>query len=157
VSVEALLAAPVSGASLRIGLVFWVPSPLACEPVRMTFPFVVPRTPVTISPCFKIAEMDAALVASWPVTGLAVAGKAIASTAAMAAPSSNGAAYRAVIFRAAARGRSAGRRPIARWLAGSCGWAVAAGGAWSPAWASDDLLPDIGGAPLLCDGRLAGR
>jgi hypothetical protein len=30
----------------------------------MTFPFVVPRTPVTISPAFKIAEMDLVLVAA---------------------------------------------------------------------------------------------
>jgi hypothetical protein len=30
----------------------------------MTFPFVVPRTPVTISPAFKIAEMDPVLVAA---------------------------------------------------------------------------------------------
>jgi hypothetical protein len=37
--------------------------PVACEPVRMTFPSVVPRTPVTISPFPKIGEIETALVA----------------------------------------------------------------------------------------------
>src|SRR5215472_13009939 len=63
------------------------------------------------------------------------------------APSSPG-AYRAVFFRAAAGGRSAGR-PVAGWPAGSCGWVVAAGGAGSPARAGDAWWPVIGCSPLL--------
>src|ERR1700733_1831749 len=77
-----------------------------------------------------------------------MADPARASTAATAAPSSNG-AYRAVFFRTATSGRSVGRQQIAGWSAGSCGRAVAAWAAGSPARAGDALLAVIGWSPLL--------
>ena len=54
----------VSGPWYKNGNVLLVPSPLACEPVKMTSPPVVPRTPVTISPFPKIAEIVTVPVAS---------------------------------------------------------------------------------------------
>src|ERR1700733_8206897 len=77
-----------------------------------------------------------------------MADPARASTAATAAPSSNG-AYRAVFFRTATSGRSVGRQQIAGWSAGSCGRAVAAWAAGSPARAGDAWLAVIGWSPLL--------
>ena len=56
-------AALVSGPWYKNGNVL-APSPVACEPVKMTSPFVVPRTPVTISPALRILEMEPVLVAS---------------------------------------------------------------------------------------------
>src|SRR5690348_3965646 len=56
-------------------------------------------------------------------------------------------AYRAVFFRAAASGRSAGRRPVAGWPAESCGGAAAAEGAGRPAWAGDAWWSVIGCSP----------